>query len=91
VLYAFSASLYPGGSQADLDSIGFDWINNYRCNLLNENAMSGIENPARPYAITAMIILCFGILQFLFLCANRLEKNEKWKRIIQVSSALSMV
>ncbi|MGB5430515.1 MAG: hypothetical protein WBM94_12640, partial [Eudoraea sp.] len=49
-LYIYAASLYPGGSQLDSNSLGFDWMNNYWCNLMNENGMNGLENPARPFA-----------------------------------------
>lgn len=84
----YAARLYPGGSQADLDSVGFDWVNNYWCNLLNE---VGMNNPARPFAIFAMILLCLSLVQFFFLFANGFEKPGIWRTIIRVSGTLSMV
>lgn len=91
MLYVNAASLYPGGSQADLDSVGFDWVNNYWCNLLGENAMNGSFNPARPFAICAMVILCLSLLQFFFLFANGFDMPGQWRTIIKVSGVLSMV
>ena len=90
-LYIFAASLYPGGSQADLYSVGFDWMNNYWCNLMNEVAMNGEINPARPYAIVAMIILCLSLALFFILFAQTFVKHIIWKRIIQWFGVLSMI
>ena len=28
VLFIYAATLYPGGSQADSNSVGYDWVNN---------------------------------------------------------------
>jgi len=47
-LFVYAASLYPGGSQADINSDGFNWVHNFWCNLMLENALNGRENPARP-------------------------------------------
>ena len=91
VLYLVASQLYPGGSQADLNSIGFDWMHNYWCNLLNEKGMNGLKNPARPIAITAMIILCSSILLFFYQFARYFAKNTFWKRIIKIAGTLSML
>ncbi|MBT8238589.1 MAG: hypothetical protein HKN51_09070, partial [Saprospiraceae bacterium] len=52
-LYVYATTLYPGGSQADINSVGYDWGNNYWCNLMSENGMNGLENPARPISLFA--------------------------------------
>lgn len=58
---------------------------------MNETAMNGLENPARPIAIAAMIILCFSILVFFFQCAKQLVTSKIWRIIIRVFGTLSMV
>ena len=90
-LYVFAANFYPGGSQADINSIGFDWINNYWCNLMNVNGMNGLENPARPIAISAMIILCSSLVLFFFQFAQHFVQSRVWKAIIQILGTLSMI
>jgi hypothetical protein len=70
LLYIVATLLYPGGSQADKNSKGFSWVNNYWCNLLNENAIDGRINPARHVAMTAMFILCATLAVFWFLFAR---------------------
>ena len=89
-LYVFSSLLYPGGSQVDLDAEGFDWVNNYWCNLTNKKGMNGQLNPARPYAILAMTILCFSLIFFFIQFANAYCKNRKWKSIIKMTGVISM-
>ena len=90
-LYLYSASLYPGGSQTDINSVGFDWVDNYWCNLMNEKGMNGIKNPARPIAISAMIMLCASLTFFFFQFSVLFEENKAWKWLIRIFGTLSMV
>jgi hypothetical protein len=46
---------YPGGSQVDKNSVGYDWKNNYISNLFGKNAVNGSHNSARFWAIGGMI------------------------------------
>jgi hypothetical protein len=89
-LYIFSSTLYPGGSQADLNSIGFDWIHNYLCNLMNEKGMNGKPNPGRPYAILAVMVLSISLMVFFIQFANTFSTSTFWKRLIIVSGVISM-
>ena len=91
LLFYYSSNLYPGGSQENLESIGFDWINNYWCNLLSEKGMNGQINPARPFAISAMIILCFSVSVFFYQFAEALTRSNLWKKLIKVTGILSMI
>jgi len=90
ILYGYASTLYPGGSQADISSMGYDWINNYWCNLLSETAENGQKNHSRPIAITAMIILCVSLMLFCWQFANTFSKNRNWKNLIKISGFLSM-
>jgi hypothetical protein len=83
--------LYPGGSQADLNTEGFDWINNYWCNLMNEKGMNGVVNPARPFSIAAMIILCSSFIVFFLQFAEAYSKEPIWNKTIKISGVISMV
>ena len=89
--YIYATTLYPGGSQADINSIGFDWRHNYWCNLMSEDAMNGLKNPASPVALLGMVILCSSLTLFFFQFANYFEKNRIWKKIIKIAGAISML
>lgn len=88
--FLFSTSLYPGGSQADINAIGFDWMNNYWCNLMNEKGMNGAPNPARPFSIAAMVILCFSFMIFFIQFAEYFVKARIWEKMIRYGGILSM-
>lgn len=90
VLYVYAAGLYPGGSQADINSVGFDWMNNYWCNLMNENAINGQKNPARIFAVSSLVILCISLASFFFLFAKNIVKNRIWRPMIQIFGTASM-
>ena len=79
ILYIIAALLYPGGSGADKAAIGYNWTNNYWCNLLSEKAINGQTNTARPVAITAMFILGLSLSTFwiLFPALSQLKKYHK--------------
>jgi hypothetical protein len=90
VLYVIATVLYPGGSQVDKNSIGFSWANNYWCNLLNDNAINGQPNPAKPVALTGMFVLCLTLSFFWIIFPKHIYINKNLKRIIQVSGTLAM-
>ena len=91
LLFIYAASLYPGGSQLDSSTAGFDWFNNYWCNLLNKKSINGKINPARPYAISGMILLCLGIIYFFFQYAKVLATNKYRSKMIIIAGTLSML
>jgi hypothetical protein len=88
--YLVAALLYPGGSQANKTSIGFSWINNYWCNLLNDTAMNGQPNPARPVAIAGMFFLCITLSIFWFLFPIQTGIGKFARLTIQIAGIFSM-
>lgn len=90
-IYIYASQLYPGGSQADFNSIGFDWSNNYWCNLMRDDGLNGIKNKAQPVAITGIVILCSSMIIFFFQFANYFENNRIWKMTIKISGTLAML
>ena len=90
LLYFIATLFYPGGSQLDKNSKGFSWMQNYWCNLLNENAINGLHNPARPIALSAMIILCFTLITFWYIFPRQIQFKKSGKFVIQASGIVSM-
>lgn len=70
MLYIRATLLYPGGSQADKNAVGFSWLHNYWCNLLNEQGINGQPNPGKWWARTGMATLGAAVCYFwwLFFC-----------------------
>ena len=90
-IYLYASQIYPGGSQADTSSMGFDWRNNYWCNLMGEYGLNGIQNKARPVAIAGITILCGSMILFFFQFANHFVENRIWNTTIKISGALAMI
>jgi hypothetical protein len=63
-LLLVAAFYYPGGSQLDKNSIGYDWKNNYLSNLFGAKAVNGAANTSRPWAIAGMLFLCASFAVF---------------------------
>lgn len=90
LLYLLAASLYPGGSQANRTARGFNWLHNYWCNLLNQKAINGQLNTARPVAIAGMLVLCFSMAVFWWLFAQINFKNTG-RKVMQASGIVSAI
>lgn len=91
VLYMIAAFLYPGGSETDKTSIGFNWTSNYWCNLIHENAINGQSNTGRTFAITAMFILCLSLSTFWFVFPKHINANKYLRLTIQTTGIASML
>lgn len=90
-IYIYASQLYPGGSQIDVNSKGFDWLNNHWCNLMREYGLNGEINHARTIAIVGITILCISMIVFFFQFSNHFESNRNWNLSIKVSGTLGML
>ena len=91
ILYVIAALLYPGGSGTDKTAIGYNWTNNYWCNLLSEKAINGQINTARPVAVTAMVVLCLSLSTFWILFPALISLKKFHKLLIQGAGIVCMV
>ena len=91
ILYFIATLFYPGGSQVNKNSVGFSWLNNYWCNLLNEQAINGQLNSAKPIAMAAMFILCLTLILFWFLFPKYIAVDKKLAIIIKGCGSLAMI
>src|SRR4051812_15044563 len=55
---------YPGGSQFNKASNGYDWKNNYISNLFSEKALNGLRNTSRFWAVAGMMFLSAAFAAF---------------------------
>ena len=91
VLYITAAFLYPGGSLSDNTTIGYNWTENYWCNLLNDKAINGQVNTAKPVAVVAMLILCTSLSVFWIFFPASVQIKKYHRLIIQIAGILSMI
>ncbi len=91
LLYILASLHYPGGSQADPQSKGFSWINNYFCNLLNQTAINGHANLGQPFALASLIVLALSLALFWWSFPNYLPLSKFKTRIIRITGVSSMI
>ena len=80
-LLLVAALYYPGGSQHDKNSIGYDWKNNYLSNLFGPKAVNGAPNASRPWATAGMLLLCASFALFFFEFSNKIPSKLSAKII----------
>lgn len=81
---------YPGGSQDNINSIGFDWKNNYLCNLFGEKAVNGSDNASRVWAISGMFFLCTSFALFFNEFSKKITRKGA-ARVIKYFGVCSMI
>ena len=90
LLYLLAACQYPGGSNADQTAVGFSWQHNYWCDLLGNVGKNGAANPARPIALTAMLVLGGSLSVFWWLLPHLYPAQTRFVRLSRWAGALSM-
>lgn len=88
-LFYLATTLYPGGSQANLRSTGYSWLNNYWCELMNQQAMNGQPNPGAVYAVIAMIFAGSAIGVFFYQLPQICKTSTTRARSIKISATLT--
>ena len=91
ILYLIAAFYYPGGSYKYPDHIGFSFLDNYLCDLLDNYAINGNENNAKIPSRIAFGFLCFTLI-FIWYHIPRLFKTRNFNHhLIRVCGILSML
>lgn len=88
ILYILASFYYPGGSNLDHQSTGFDWLKNYWCDLTMPIAKNGSVNTSRPIALCAMVVLCISLATFWYYLPYMFPsmKYKKWIRSFGISA-----
>ena len=89
LLYVIATLYYPGGSNFDSTAAGFSWQHNYWCELMNERAVNGSINDARPIAIVAMAVLVISLASFWYQFSV-VFRSKGW-RLIRFAGIASML
>lgn len=91
-LFFFLASMYyPGGSNFNTKSVGYNWSENFWCELLAKSAKNSMPNEGRPLALIGMISLSIGVSSFWILISKELFQNNKSGLIVRSLGVISMI
>jgi hypothetical protein len=89
-LLFIAVMVYPGGSRADKNSVGFDWKNNYISNLFGKTAINGSHNSSRVWAITGMLFLSITFALFFADFSKRIASKGA-ARVIKYFGIAAMI
>lgn len=88
VFYISAAFHYPGGSDFDMQSNHFSFMENYWCELLSNYAKNGKLNSAKPFALFSLFFLNLTLIStWLFISLFRSHKRKL--NVSLLSSGLS--
>ena len=89
-LLLIAIMVYPGGSRADKNSVGFDWKNNYISNLFGGTAINGSHNSSRVWAIGGMLFLSITFAIFFAEFSKRIASKGAG-RIVKYFGIAAMI
>ena len=90
-LYIVAALNYPGGSWMISDQEGFNFWNNYLCDLLDRNAINGELNSARFFARASLGALCVSLLLLWYFLPGLFTKKGRNVYIMWLAGILALV
>jgi hypothetical protein len=83
-LFLVAAHFYPGGTMTSTETVGYDWVNNTISALFQPNALNGDTNPARYFAIPAMLVYCLSLV-FIFRTISKNSATKFHKGTIEIA------
>lgn len=81
VFYFIAIQSYPGGSENDLSTIGYNHFHNFLCDANHQITSSGLINDGRTLAIIGHVFLTIGMVCFFYILPeifNYENKNTRW-------------
>ena len=90
LLFVGAAAYYPGGTLDATNLAGYDWTQHYISTLFAATALNGAANPARYFAIPAMLFLCVSVAA-VFKHLSRQSPSKLGQTTIQTGGIGSMV
>lgn len=90
VFMVIAASMYPGGTISDPNTVGFIWSRNFISNLFLSQALNGAENPARVWAMIGMAFHSVGYgLFFLGMAKKMPSTHAAW--VLKIVGVLNIL
>jgi len=83
-LFAVASSLYPGGTGLSPESVGYSWSRNFISALFAPQALNGLPNPGRPFAVAALAFW-FVSLAFSFKWISNQASHTALRKIIEIA------
>lgn len=83
-LFVLAANNYPGGTLQTAGAVGYSWTHNFISSLFQPRALNGAPNPARFFAIPAMLFVNVS-LGFAFWGVSKKASSRVDLKTIEIS------
>jgi hypothetical protein len=91
ILFLVATLQYTTGLGTSVSGLGFNFKENYLCDLLDINTLEGTINPAHITARIALTIICFSLILLWFELPKLFSIKSNTLTIMQVTGIISMV
>ena len=91
ILFLVATLQYTTGLETSVSGLGFNFKENYLCDLLDINTLGGTINPAHITARIALTIICFSVILLWFELPKLFSIKSNTLTIMQVTGIISMV
>lgn len=91
LFFSIAAYKFPGGNVNDVCHEGFSFCYNYWCDLMGSVCQIGVENAARPFAITGHIIICLTLILLFISMPFLFEKENRNSQITRILGTIAML
>ncbi len=90
IFIIIATQVYPGGSLLEKKAIGFNWSKNFFSNLFAENAINGMENRSRIWAIVGMAFhsIAYGLF---FINMSKKIPTKNASTILKLTGTLNIL
>lgn len=89
-LFIVATTYYPGGSITSRNVVGYDWTQHFISTLFAVTALNGARNPARYFALPAMLMFCISMAA-MFRSVSRQATSPAMKKTIDIGGIGAMV
>lgn len=90
VFYFIAIMQYGGGSYSSPNQTGFQFFDNYLCDLLDVQSINGLHNTARTYARLALATLCFSLILLWMYLPKLFTVKRKAQKVMSTAGILAM-
>jgi hypothetical protein len=89
-LFVVAAGQYPGGTLESTSTVGYNWTHNFISSLFQPRALNGAANPARHWAVPALLVLSVS-LAVVYVRIAATSRSQAHKKTIQIAGIGAMV
>ncbi|MEM7107566.1 MAG: hypothetical protein AAF519_05015, partial [Bacteroidota bacterium] len=90
VMFTYTTTLYPGGSENYPNRVGHSFFHNLLCDLNGATAINGAANPARPMSIASHIVLSLTMILFFYALPDIFPNQNRNTQLVRIFGMLSM-